>query len=242
MLRAVQNSLLSIVYPQECNVCSSNDELVDGLSCLTCWQETRLFTGEEMLCSKCGALLGEKAAEVPVRCLKCDDYHFEKAYAAGVYEKALAAAVIRLKISPYIHRKLSHVLRKASEERIPINDIDVLIPMPLSKQRRVERGFNQAELIADELRRFTGIPVDALSLARTKHTQIHRAGMDQKGRELSVKNSFKVLRTNLVEGRRVLLVDDVLTSGATSSSCAQELKKCGASSVRVFTMSRAVLS
>ena len=118
---------------------------------------------------------------------------------------------------------------------------DLIIPIPLSKRRKLERGFNQAEIIAAEIARTTGIPVDALSLARKLHTRIHRVGMDQKARELTVKNAFEVLRPKLIQGRNILLVDDVFTSGATSSYCAKVLKKNGAGKVNVFTLARAVM-
>lgn len=243
MFRAVQNSLLSLIYPQECRVCSNSvDKLTDGIACHECWDQTRIFSGLEMLCDRCGALLGDKAAVVPVRCLQCDDYRFEKAQAIGVYEKALAASIIELKNSPHLPRKLMNLLRMFVEGRLEHSDIDLIVPIPLSKLRRIERGFNQADVIALELGRITGIQVDVSSLARRVHTPIHRVGMDQKARELTVKNAFEIVRPNLIAGKRILLVDDVLTSGATASACAKALKKSGSGKVNVFTLARAVMN
>lgn len=194
-----------------------------------------------MLCDKCGAFFGDEAAPVPVFCHKCDDYHYDKAIAVGVYERALAAAIIELKSSPNLSNKLKTAIN-TTLSRIDLTDTDLIIPIPLSKLRRAERGFNQADIIAGVVGRKTGIPVDAMSLARKIHTPLHRVGMDQKARELTVRNAFEILRPNLVAGKNILLVDDVFTSGATSSYCAKVLKKNGSGCVNVFTLARAVLS
>jgi predicted amidophosphoribosyltransferase len=87
--------------------------------------------------------------------------------------------------------------------------------------------------------RHAALPLDEKSLIRTKHTLMHRAGMDSKARGQTVKNAFKVVRPRLIEGRSILLVDDVFTSGETASICAKLLKKSGASTVNVLTLARA---
>lgn len=241
MLEAIQNSLYSLIYPQECRVCGSHVEShIDGVACRECWAATRIFDGSEMLCEKCGAFFGDKAAPVPVFCRKCDDHHYDKATAAGIYEKALAAAIVNLKNVPSMPHRLRTIIHAATRY-CELDGIDLIVPIPLSARRRIERGFNQAESIATAFSRSTGIPVDAHSLTRKMHTPIHRIGMDQKARELTVKNAFEVVRPKLIGGKNILLVDDVLTSGATASSCAKVLKKVGAGKVNVFTLARAIM-
>lgn len=236
------DSILSLVFPQECAVCGGSVEKhAEGDACSSCWAATAIFTGDEMLCEKCGAYFGEHAAPVAVRCHRCDDHHYERAFAAGIYEKALSASILKLKTVPSLPRVVRDVIHRAAS--IPaMPSVDLIIPVPLSKLRRVERGFNQAELIADELSKILGVDVDRHSLTRRFHTPIHRVGMDQKARELTVENAFEVARPQLVSGRTVLLVDDVLTSGATASNCAKVLKKHGSDSVYVFTLARAVMN
>lgn len=194
-----------------------------------------------MLCGRCGALLGEKAAPMPVFCRKCDDYHFERAFAAGVYEKALAAEIIALKAADHLSPAIKSTIRTCIGRNSGRIVGDVVVPVPLSKFRLVERGYNQAESIAAEVARVLKIPVDALTLARTVHTPIHRVGMDQKARELTVEQAFTVIRPNLIKGKSILLIDDVMTSGATTSACAKALKKAGSGRVTVFTLARAVM-
>lgn len=191
-----------------------------------------------MLCAKCGAYFGEKSAPVNVFCRKCDDYFFDKAFALGIYEKALAASIISLKNSPHLPTRISQLIKKHAAD---FANIDLIIPIPLSKERKLERGFNQAEIVVRKIATIANKPADSHSLERRLHTHIHRMGMDQKGRELSVRNAFSVTRPKLIASKNILLVDDVLTSGATASFCAKVLKKTGASKVNVFTLARAVM-
>ncbi|MFM9903541.1 MAG: ComF family protein [Pyrinomonadaceae bacterium] len=242
MLRAIQDSLLSIVYPLECSVCRDQVEgYGDGAACRNCWDATRIFDGSEMLCDRCGAFFGDKAAPVPVFCHQCNDHQYEKAAALGVYEKALSASIISLKTEPALPARLIKLIPIAIK-RTGFDNADIIIPIPLSPQRKLERGYNQADFIAALIGRAMKVPVDTGSLTRTIHTPIHRIAMDKKARELTVRNAFEVKRPKLVDGKNILLVDDVFTSGATASNCARVLKKSGAGKVNIFTLARAVMS
>jgi competence protein ComFC len=103
----------------------------------------------------------------------------------------------------------------------------------------LERGFNQAEVLTQFLSKKTSIEADDKSLVREIHTPMHRAAMDKKAREATVKNAFAVTRKHFIESKKILLIDDVFTSGATVSSCAKVLKKNGAAKVYVMTIARA---
>lgn len=239
MLKALRDSLLSLIYPQECTICSRQvKSLDDGIACAHCWANTRFLTGDEMLCGKCGALLGEIAPTRPVYCRRCDDHHYDGAIAAGVYEGALAASILNLKKVPHMPRRLAAAIDERIGRKI---DADLIVPVPLSRQRRHERGFNQADIIAKHIGKRTGIIVDGSSLIRKLNTPAHRIGMDQRARELTVVGAFDVVRPRLIQGKRVLLVDDIFTSGSTAAACALVLKKNGADKVNVFTLARAVM-
>lgn len=241
MLKALRNSLFSLIYPQQCRTCGSQVEsYADGVACGACWAATRLFDGSEMLCDKCGAFFGDSKAPVPVFCHRCDDHHYDRATAVGIYEKGLAASILHLKTVPSLPERLKAIIPAADRASL-LYDIDLVVPTPLSRRRRHERGFNQAEVIGKVVSQAFGIPLDTQSLARKLHTPMHRTGMDNKARELTVKNAFEVTRPRLIVGKNVLLVDDVFTSGATASACAKVLKKHGAAKVNVFTLARAVM-
>jgi ComF family protein len=111
--------------------------------------------------------------------------------------------------------------------------------VPLHPERLRERGFNQAAMLGRALAERMRLPFDEWSLVRTVHTERHRAGMDSRARRETVENAFQVRRTRLVEGERILLIDDVFTTGATVSACASALKEAGAQDVFVLTVARA---
>jgi ComF family protein len=111
--------------------------------------------------------------------------------------------------------------------------------VPLHQDRERQRGFNQACILARELSRLSRLPIDQYSVARCIHTERHRAGMDGKARRQSVANAFTVRHADSVSGKRVLLIDDVFTTGATVSACASVLKDAGAEEVFVLTVAKA---
>lgn len=238
MFQTFLDSLLSLTFPQVCQICENSVEnYADGVVCRECWKRTRIFSGNEVLCAKCGAFLREGKA-VKTFCRRCDGHFYDRAEAVGIYEKALAASVVELKKTPYLSKTLRQLYFSAFENS-DFHDTDLLIPVPLSKKRRIERGFNQAEVLGKLLERKTKIKCDDKTLVRTIHTPMHRAAMDRKAREMTVEKAFEVTRPNLVEGKNILLIDDVFTSGATVSACAETLKKNGAVRVCVLTIARA---
>lgn len=114
---------------------------------------------------------------------------------------------------------------------------DVLIPVPLHRDRHRRRGFNQAALLAEELSRQVNIPMDQTTLARHRATA-SQIGLDFEERRSNVHDAFQCVGNGL-GGRRVLLVDDVYTSGSTLGACAVALIDGGASSVQALTLARA---
>lgn len=231
--------IISLLFPQECGLCGGQvNGFRNGTVCDECWSQSFFFDSTSPLCEKCGAYNSQARSFSSMQCGRCDSYSFDHAIALGPYEKGLRNAILTLKSKPYLPVV---VVQQIAErfEGLAVADFDVIVPVPLSKRRRHERSFNQAEVIADAVARLTGLTVDRNSLQREKHTQMHRAGMDQKAREKTVANAFTVARPKMIDGKNVLLTDDVLTSGATASTCSQTLKAYGARSVTVFTIARA---
>ena len=151
----------------------------------------------------------------------------------------MSASILHLKRFPVIPGiLLERMPQILDSERF--GDCDLIVPVPLSAKRQAERGFNQAETIAGSAAKILRKTIDAHSLKRRLHTLMHRASMDKKAREVSVMNAFEVSRPRLIDGRSILLVDDIFTSGATVSNCAKALKKKGAGRVDVFTLARAL--
>lgn len=240
MLSKIYDSLLTLAYPEACQNCQNSVEnSSDGVACSECWKKTRIFSGQETLCHKCGAYLQPKPANFQTFCRRCDEYFYDTAGAVGVYEHALAVSVLHLKREPFIAKRLKNLLVSRFQTS-EFQDATKIIPVPLSKKRFLERGFNQAAVLSKILSKQIGLAVDEQSLARKIHTPMHRAAMDNKAREKSVKDAFEVKRAKFVTGEIILLIDDVFTSGATASVCAKVLKEKGARKVYVLTLARAV--
>ncbi len=240
MLKVISDSIVSILYPQACGICKQSVEnSADGAACRDCWEQTKIFSRRDILCYKCGVFLRESDHPTETFCRRCDNHFYDSAHAIGVYDKALASAVIHLKHVPSVAKTTRQYLIETFRSS-SFQDINLIIPVPLSKKRLLERGFNQAAVIARIVAKSSGVALDEHSLIRTSHTPMHRAAMDRKARELTVKNAFAVTRPNLIANKNILLIDDVFTSGSTASYCAKILKKNGASSVKVLTLARAV--
>ena len=237
------DGLLALVYPQCCSVCEGSVEKRHlGSACAGCWEATQLFTDADTICWKCGApSLGaiEPQKRTTVRCRRCDDDYFTAARACGAYEGALRAAVLALKREPNVSPQLLNLLAQ-TQQRSPLDQATRVLPVPLHPSREKERGFNQATLLGRQLARRVSLPFDDKSLIRTSHSGKHRAGMDASARRASVADAFAVSYPRLVHGEKILLVDDVFTTGATASTCAQALFVAGAEAVFVLTIARAV--
>jgi len=239
MLSKIYDSLLTLAYPQACQICKNSVEnSSDGIACKSCWMKTKVFSGAETLCAKCGRFLRDEPAGFPTFCHACDEHFYDAARAVGTYNAALSASVIHLKREPFAAKHLQKLFLSRFETS-DFRDATLIVPVPLSRKRFLERGFNQAAVLAEILSKETGLPLDKQSLVRTVHTPMHRAAMDTKARETSVKNAFEVRRANFIKGENILLVDDVFTSGATVSNCAKILKEKGARSVYILTAARA---
>jgi ComF family protein len=234
------DSILTLIYPQACQICQKSvEKQADGFVCAECWQNTQIFTGNETLCHKCGAFLNDSPSNFETFCRRCDEDFYDFAKAIGGYENALLTSIIQLKHTPFVPARLANLLCEAFQNS-DFQAVNLLIPVPLSKKRLSERGFNQAELLAQSLSKQTGLTLDKTSLKRRIHTEKSRRGMDRKSRMESVKNAFEAFSPRLIDGKNILLIDDVFTTGATVSYCAKSLKKAGAEKVYVLTAARVV--
>jgi ComF family protein len=235
------DALLTVAFPQPCFICGQSVEnRVLGVVCDKCWSMTRVFTGDESICWKCGVLSGAVGApdnREQVRCRRCEAQPFTAARACGVYEGALRESVLLLKRQPNLSQHLLRLLTAAGKQP-PLDVCTRIVAVPLHSERERLRGFNQASVIAQALAPSLRLAVDDVSLVRLAPSQKYRAGLDAKGRRDTVERAFAVRFPQLVSGESILLVDDVFTTGATVSSCALALLSAGARSVSVLTIAR----
>jgi ComF family protein len=114
--------------------------------------------------------------------------------------------------------------------------LDALVPVPIHWRRRWRRGFNQTDELALVLREHTGLPIEPLL---RRHTNSSQAGLTHQRRRANVRQAFSVAAPHRAAGRRLLLIDDVFTTGATANACARTLKQAGAAHVSILALARA---
>lgn len=215
----------------------------EGIYCICCGKYTD-STRTYSLCDHCIRHMNFQPGY-----LNCDDELqgkiFDCAVAAmgyGVYERRL---IFNLKYDgqTYISRTIAHILydclRKILAEtgECPWLKADVIAPVPIHKERLKERGFNQAAKIARHLGDICGIEVSDDVLLRTKHTKAQRALSELERRE-NMSNAFQTnpKRSKLIQGKKILLLDDIYTTGATAKACATALRKSGAKEIYFLSL------
>jgi len=161
---------------------------------------------------------------------------FDAAYSFGFYEDALRELIHLFKYGRV--QTLAAPLGRLLTRALPLDqNFDVIVPMPLHWRKRWQRGFNQSELLAREIARRTHLPVRK-ALRRVRYTNA-QAGLTNAKRRENVSGAFRARKSPALAGRRVLLVDDVMTTGATAASGARALKLAGAKQVTLLTLARA---
>lgn len=160
---------------------------------------------------------------------------FDAAYSFGFYEDELRKLIHLFKYGRV--QTLSAPLGRLLAQALPREQtFDVIVPMPLHWRKRWQRGFNQAELLAREIGRRTHTPVRS-ALRRVRST-VSQAGLTSAKRRANVSGAFRAKRRSPLDGQSVLLIDDVMTTGATAASCARALKRAGARQVTLLTLAR----
>jgi len=239
LARSAARFALGVVYPPTCIVCGAATGEAHTL-CARCWSEVRFI--ERPFCERLGtpfevdlgmALLSPAAiVDPPV---------FERARAVVRYDDTARSLVHRLKYGDRIElaRALGAITARAGAELLA--DADVIVPVPLHRSRLWRRRFNQAMALAAAVSRTSGVPCDSFLLARVKRTQ-SQVGLTRHQRGEILQGAFRVSADAKprVQGRRVLLVDDVVTTGATANACSRILLRAGAVAVDVLAFARVV--
>jgi ComF family protein len=237
--RAAGRGALDLLYPRLCLGCRAGLSGTDRhYLCAVCEAALPRFGPEA--CPKCGQGLGP-AAPVEARCPECRGrpLAFDGAVALGPYCDLLRELILQLKFGGerVIAGDLGRLLaaRLASDPRAA--DLEAVVPVPLHRATERKRGYNQAALLAEVQGRRIGCPVVAGVLVKARATE-PQATLDAARRGENIAGAFAVRRPDRVEGRRLLLVDDVMTTGATASEAATALKAAGAAYVLVAVVGR----
>jgi ComF family protein len=241
---AVFTHLLNFIYPPRCTACGDQFAINESRRiCEQCAGGIEHMTPP--LCEVCGGPL-ESITSGIARCARCQGArpHYGIARSIARYRSSaedepgsLPALIRRHKYG--LDQSVAPALAEYLGDSLPVaaSDYDLVVPVPLHWRRLWWRGFNQAALLAAEVARRMQLRLDSTSFVRTRRTPPQTA-RHHDDRIRNVRRAFFVKRPARIKGRRILLVDDVMTTGATVDECARTLIAAGASKVDVFTLAR----
>lgn len=237
-IETVSSQVFNLVFPDECRLCEQPLKNFSRIPvCPTCLGLPRPLQ-PEFFCRACRTpFAGPSALDEQALCAPCREksINFDSVYAFGSYEGPLRKLVHLFKYGKV--ESLAGPLSRLLVQAMPENGrFDVMIAMPMHWRKRWERGFNQAELLAGPVAKRFGIKLSN-NLRRKRYTK-PQAGLSQAERRENLKGSFSIRRPHQISGKRVLLIDDVFTTGETLRTAAAALKRAGAAHVSALTLAR----
>ena len=238
MIGALTDSL-NLLYPPVCQLCHERRaEAREGFVCSQCWSHIRFIRAP--FCERCG-LPFEGNLTTNFVCTNCHDLelYFTSARSAVVAKTVVLEAIHHFKYSNalWFENFLANLLVREAAPMLAQAKWDYIVPVPLHPVKLREREFNQAALLAGHLARATKIPLNEKFLQRVHPTSTQTL-LTREERAANMKNAFAVRRGTKLDGKRIVLVDDVFTTGATTNACAQALQVAGAAEVCVWTVAR----
>jgi competence protein ComFC len=241
-LGQIGEGMVELLFPPQpqCPVCQQEDSFRNGLG-KNCIRKVACILPP--ICLKCGRPQRLAAATMD-RCQQCNEtrYYFSEARAVGVYEGALREYLTELKYRyrPDLGKALGMLLVEWVKGHREFQKFDLIIPIPIHWQKLMVRGYNQAELLANPLQRYLNISIKCDIIIREKVTLSQNA-LHKEERFNNVYQAFRVINTKPIAGKKILLVDDIFTTGATVSEASRVLMRAGAVDVKVLTLAGGIL-
>jgi len=223
------NSALALLYPESCVVCGADGNVL----CDSCVREFRTVNEGEV-CPLCGRWLGR-----PILCGECagTGMWFTRGAYGFYYEGALREAIHAFKFNGRKEAGRRLVQLIGEKIRSLRGAFDCIVPVPVSEKRLRARGFNQSYIIAEEISAIAGGDLSYRSLVKHSGTR-DQFTLSRIERRKNIRGAFAVYDRSSVEGRRILLVDDLFTTGYTASEAARTLKAAGSDDVILFALAR----
>lgn len=234
LLRDMYETAITFLYPAECRVCK---ELLGVTTipyiCNNCWQDIHFV--EPPWCDICGTPningLCEACAITPPR--------YGKLRSVAFYQTTLQQAIHCFKFEKKkgLARHLIQLINTHIPSDCRIAEYDFILPVPIHKKRQQERGFNQATLLANGIAKTEGVPVLRDTLVRHRHT-VAQSSLDREARQQNLIGAFTIRNPDIIRGKRLLIFDDVFTTGATIREAVSELWTADPAEVDVLTLAR----
>lgn len=238
-LKAISEAALGFVYPNVCQICgAARATRAEGYVCPQCWQKVRFI--KPPFCERCG-LPFPGSFTGAFECTNCRELelHFRSARSAVTASGPVLEAIHKYKykralwFEPFL---ADLVIREAVPE-LRQQTWDWIVPVPLHPAKKRKREFNQAERLATFLSAAAGIPMNTTLLQRVTATET-QTKLTREKRSANMRHAFTMKNRRKLDGERILVFDDVFTTGATTDACARVLLAAGASEVSVWTLAR----
>jgi ComF family protein len=239
LLTTLKDAGLALLYPPLCQLCeTARATAAEGMVCPSCWRKVRFI--RPPYCQRCGLpYAGELTT--PFECSNCRnlELHFCFARSAVTAGGVILEAIHRYKYQRalWFEPFLADVFLRQAVPELSLQKWDLIVPVPLHPTKQREREFNQAERLAAHLSAATRIPVGKTMLRRVLPTRTQTL-LTRQQRTANVQRAFAMRHGRRLAGERVILVDDVFTTGATTNTCAKALQAAGAGEVCVWTVAR----
>lgn len=211
------DKILDLIYPPVCGICGKLDR--------------------DSLCKACEIMLN-KYFEV-----KIDEYDKQKYYNNHIYffmyEGIIRKLILNYKFNekPYLYKTFVNFLIKKEKVFEIIKSYDIILPVPISKKRHNQRGYNQTELIAREISKLTELLVVTNCLYKQKNN-VPQSTLNKENRIQNVKDAYKIKNSRIINNKNIILFDDIYTTGSTANECSKILKENGAKTIAVITLAK----
>jgi competence protein ComFC len=237
--KKIADIAVGFIYPNVCQLCGAQRATsAEGFVCSRCWQGVRFI--KPPFCKRCG-LPSQGALTTEFECTNCREMklHFRSARSAVVLRGLVQEVVQRYKYKRalWFEPFLADLLIREALPELREEKWDLIVPVPLHPAKKRQREFNQAERLATFLSAAAAIPMDTTLLRRVSRTET-QTKLSRDKRAENMRNAFTMRKRRKLQGERILLFDDVFTTGATTNACAAVLRAAGAGEVSVWTVAR----
>lgn len=209
-------TILNLIYPNVCGFCGD--------------------INNENICTECSKKIEEYKI---LRIEKSTSKYIEQQCFIYKYEGKIREAILKFKFQEeaYLYRTFAKIILDNLEVCEYIKKFDIIIPVPIHRKRRLERGYNQSELVANEISKQLIINTEKNILIKIRNNP-KQSTLKLEERKSNVKNVYEVKQNQKIKDKKILLIDDIFTTGNTVNECAKKLKEAGASKVSVLTIAR----
>jgi len=241
VIRMLGKGLLELVYPAVCHTCLEPIGSANSPFCEKC--RFALETDRFAACWRCGTTIGPHE-NVMDGCSNCrtSSFQFSRVIRLGAYEGLLREVILRMKTQAgeTLAWSMGELFARRCAAQFAASNLDAVVAVPLHWRRRLLRGYNQSEAIARAAARKLLIPFFADGLARSRYTE-RQVGQSAAQRRTNVVDSFAAPHPAKLRGKKLLLMDDVLTTSSTVDEAARTLRRAGAAEVQVAVLAQRTL-